>query len=605
MLLRLLACAMIPLLAVAAQDRRPTFVSVVDGAGGSAADAVVTLIGGDPHLAASLQDVDVVRVQADDRGRALPKLLAHLSYVAWAERDGVRSPVQGYFSAGALLDLVLQEPAATRAIDVQGLDAWAELGELRCVAMTMVPGTEQDLERDEQGRVLLPAMPFDSFEVRLADGTPLWRTLIGEGATIRVPPPQEVRVLAVDEAGQPLAGAHVVQRVGHVSSWRLDGLRGVGEERLRPLGKTDEQGRCVVRVPYDGDPLQRPRADMLLFVQAPGRPAVAGGVWLGSLYASDHRVRRIEGDELRFECRSVEPLVGSVPGAPKGTVAHLSAICKLYMSRGGHQNDPRVFTADVRANGSFVFDDVPAELHSCRLSLVPPTDSDWVAPVFAPEASRQLPPELRQRLEGPPLPFEFGTVSFEVLDARGGPARGAVAFVSSGEHRGVLLRDSLIRVPLDSRGSTSLRLVPGKWVVVVVTTDAFGARSFDVEGVDAQVELQLEPLASMVVTLRDRDGAPVEGARVRSRGTTTQGTSDPVDSILQGLQRTRHVHWSRLRTDGDGRVEVPFVPVNGVLQRLELRWEGGVSEEFALQAGAERELGPKSEPAPREAPRRR
>ena len=98
--------------------------------------------------------------------------------------------------------------------------------------------------------------------------------------------------------------------------------------------------------------------------------------------------------------------------------------------------------------------------------------------------------------------------------------------------------------------------------------------------------MQLQPLARAQVTLLDERGEPVKGARVRSRGTSTRGTNDPVRSTLQGLRVTTRTQWGALRTDEQGRVEVPFVPVEGVRQRVELTWDGGRSEEFELEAEA-------------------
>jgi hypothetical protein len=51
------------------------------------------------------------------------------------------------------------------------------------------------------------------------------------------------------------------------------------------------------------------------------------------------------------------------------------------------------------------------------------------------------------------------------------------------------------------------------------------------------------------------------------------------------------VHWQRLRTDEAGQVEIPFVPVVGVQQRVELRWDDGRSEEFALEADTKVTIG--------------
>ena len=63
---------------------------------------------------------------------------------------------------------------------------------------------------------------------------------------MHLPPPQSVRVRAVDADGNALAGAKVKHRVGRLSSWRLDGLRSVGEDCMRSLGVTDDDGLCVV-----------------------------------------------------------------------------------------------------------------------------------------------------------------------------------------------------------------------------------------------------------------------------------------------------------------------------------------------------------------------
>jgi len=156
--------------------------------------------------------------------------------------------------------------------------------------------------------------------------------------------------------------------------------------------------------------------------------------------------------------------------------------------------------------------------------------------------------------------------------------------VSSADRSGVLLRDSLLRVPLDERGQASLRMQPGNWVVVVVTDDGFGGEGLEVGEAGARLDMKLAPLAQTTVTLRDANGEAVVGAKVRSRGTTTRGTNDAVGSIMQGLRATTRMRWEGLRTDRDGRVVVPFVPVEGVRQRVELTWQGGRSEEFALVA---------------------
>lgn len=586
-------------LSAQAPDLRPTFGRVVSASGKPLADVVVTLVGGLPHLLPSLQDVHVVDVASDRRGRVVARLQPGLCYVAWAHGRkldrakpdalsdeqsiaAMHCEPQGFFAAGAMFELVCREQAFVASCTLTGDAAWQHLGALRFFAITPIPGTERELERNAAGAFALPGEPFERFEVRTSDGQPLWHTRIA--AELEMPPPSKVRVLAVDPDGKPLADAAVRHRVGRLLSWNFDGLRSVGQDRMRLLGTSDAQGFCDVEVPYVGNPLRKARDNLLLFVQPQGRPAVAGGVWNRSFYVGDHMVPRIEGDVLRFECPEAEPLRGALPEAPTGTVAHLAAICKLHLQRNNYVHDARVFTAVVGEQGQFAFDDLPAELRSSRLSFVPPTGSNWQPPVFAPEGQRELPDEVGRTVDAGSPPVTLSTVTLSIKDPFGGPARGAVAFVSSGDRTGVLMRDSLLRVALDERGSTKLRLVPGNWVCVVLTADGFCGHQIELGEGDEKVEISLQGLASMPVTLLDADGDPIEGATVRARGTSTRGTSDPVGSIMQGLRRASRMHWQRLRTDKDGKVAIAFVPVEGVTQRVELRWPNGHSEEFALLA---------------------
>jgi hypothetical protein len=585
---------------VSAQDRgvgqvfRPTFGRVVDASGDPLAGATVTLVGGLPHLLPALQDVHVTEVATDLKGRAMARLQPGLCYVAWVSGpviDGkiATSDVVGYFAAGAMFELTCREAHEVPTCTLTGENDWQHVGKLRYFAMTSRPGTEVELRRSPDGAFCLPGKPFNSFEVRLQDGQALWHAPLSDA--LHLPPPQSVRVRAVDLDGIAIAGAKVKHRVGRLSSWRLDGLRSVGQDRMRMLGVTDADGVCVVELPYATNPLKKSRADLLLFVEPEARPTVAGGVWNRAFYVSDRKVVKVEGDELLFKCAAIEPLRGVMPTAPPGTTAHLAAVCKLHLQRNSYLHDARVFTAEVGNDGTFAFADLPAELHSCRLSFLPPTGSKWQPPVFAPESRRQLPEQLQPLPDGEKQTLELASLELAVVDPTGGPARGAVAFLSSGDRSGILLRDSLLRVALDERGAASLQLVPGNWVVVVLTESGYCGVSLDLDEMSGKANVQLKPLALMNVTLKSSSGDPVVGARVRSRGTSTRGTNDPVNSILQGLRRTARVHWSQLRTNEEGQIEIPFVPVVGVEQRIELYWDSGRSAEFALEADTNLRVG--------------
>ncbi len=586
------ACAALPAQADNAEAvRRPTFARVEDEKGEPLANAVVTFAGCMPHLGITVGPKDVWQVQTDARGRAQAKLQPGLCYVAWAVGPAdaagraATSRVHGWFGAGSLLTLKCGEVQAPRRLPLSGVEAWQAKAPLRFVAWTSMPGNEIVLTPTAASELVLPMDPVQTIEVQAADGTPLYHVLATTSAVV-LPPPQTVRLRAKDEHGAPLALARVRQRVGRLQTWRQDSLGSVANDRWRELGVTDASGLCVIEVPYATNPLQKQSQDsLLLFVGAPGRPSVAGGVFNGALFVND-RKDKVDGDELPFTCKAVEPLAGDLGHVPAGTVVHLAGVCKMFMERTSYMHDARAFAVPVGADGKFVLEDVPAELHSCRLTLVPPEGSSRPLPMFASVLGRELPPELAT---GRSVLVAEGLADLKVqfLDANNGPARGLVAFLAPAGARGVLLRDSTIRFPLDGRGSAALRLAPGRWVVMAYSDAGTAAQVLELEAGDKNVVLAMKANPVMRVELRDANGKPVVGATVLARGTTTRGTNDPLQSILQNLRDLWVRRWTELRTDAAGRVEIPFVEVEGVTQRLGLLWDGGKTPDLTLEASAD------------------
>jgi hypothetical protein len=575
---------------------RPTFARVLDAAGESLAGAVVTFVGGLPHLMRECQEIHEVQVAADHRGRAIAKLLPDLCYVAWAsgpEVDGVStwSPVKGYFGAGAMLEIVCSRVRELTTCKLVGTQAWQHLAPLSYFAVTPIPGIERELESDGDMLVKIPEAASQSqgsafcwFEVRTADGQPLWSVPLRE--EVRLPPPRKVRIRAVDDSGRPLKGAKVLHRVGQLLSWRLDRLRSVGSDRMRRVGLTDDDGYCTIELPSDKALWGDADDNLMLFVEAEGRPKVAGGYWRGAFYADDHKVNQIKDNELVFTCRKAEPLQGRIAGAPQGTIAHLSAICKVHLSRTSYMHDARAFAVEVDKGGAFTFLDVPEDLHSCRVSFLPPTGSDWQPPIFAPESARELPIELKRESGAELQSLELVVADVSVTDPSGRPARGSVALVSSADRRGILMRDSLLRVALDQRGLVRLRVAPGNWVFVLITDSGYCGEVLELKTDGEKVHIVLQPLETMTVALTDRQGQPIAGARVESAGGSTRGTNDPVASILQGLTLDMESYWRFLRTDDEGKVSIPFVPIEGCTKRARLAWESRNSTPFTLEDGA-------------------
>ncbi len=570
--------------------RRATFVRVENAAGEPIAGAVVTFVGGAPHLGVAACPPEVREVQSDARGRVQCKLAPGLCYVAWAtvpaDANGrvAVSLAQGWFGAGSLIVLRCNEAVAPTTIPVVVDEGWAAHGPLQFVALMPTPGMALPIARDAEQRLVVPPGPVQMIEVRTAAGAPLLHVPTTV-EVVKVPPLQRVRVRVRDEQQAPLAGVVIRHRVGRVTSWRLDRLGGVPDDRWRELGATDADGVCTVEVPYATDPLRtRDSSNLLLFAGAPGRPEVAGGVMQSAMFVDDRKDLQFAGDELPFTLRRFAPLAGSLGRVPAGTTVHLAAVCKLSMDRNGYMHDPRSYVATVGPDGTFAFGEVPGELHSCRLSLVPPDGDSRRWPLFPARSGRELPPEVAAGAAGVLHSEGWADVAVQWIEPNGGPARGVVCFVVPANGANVLVRDAAVRVPLDARGAAALRLVPGRWAFVAHSAAGFGAEVLELAANERSATIAMQPYAMMRLELRDAAGAPITGARVVARGTTMRGTGDPLQSMLQSMRDQWLGQWNALRTDAEGRVQVPFASVEGVTQKLGFSWDGGTSEEVVLEA---------------------
>jgi len=298
----------------------------------------------------------------------------------------------------------------------------------------------------------------------------------------------------------------------------------------------------------------------------------------GAFYVDDRQTDSRPASPLTFTCRRAEPLAGRCGRMPAGTVAHLTAVCKLHIGDNGYTHDARSFVAPVAEDGSFAFDTLPADVHSSRLTLVAP--SGEALPLLPARSGRLLPEALAA------LPNAVCDVDLQVLDPTGGPARGAVVFLVPGDIDGVLVRDAVFRVPLDTRGAAAPRLAPGRWGFVAIAKEGWCGQSLELEPGQHEVKLEMQPMAIMEVRLRDAAGAPVAGARLQQRGSSGRGTSDPVQALMHdGHGRGASVaRWRNLRTDAEGTMRIPFMPSPGLRVRVMLVWDGGSTDPFDLEA---------------------
>ncbi|MCR9248180.1 MAG: hypothetical protein NXI31_24380 [bacterium] len=566
---------------VAPPRRQPTFVRVLDPDRAPVANATVTFAGGHGVFGERLSPADVQTVAADARGRARARLLPGLCYVVWAvtpaDENGqqlVAEPEQ-FFGAGSLLELRCRRVLQLRRA-LPGEAAWGPAESLRAVLLPPRPGGEIELTRDDAGRWLRPPFSAARFELRNAAGEPLWSaTSLDKG----VPPPCEVRVVVRDPDGQPIAGAVIRHRVAQRPSWAIGGLRELSLERLRRVGVTDAKGEATVVVPYRGDPTKAPAGWLMLHVEAPGHARIASGTNGRHFFVNDRRVESV-GERFEFVLPPVEPVYSAAGVVPPGTVGQLTATCKLRTRGNSYIHDVRTFVATADAAGRLSFDNVPDDVHSVRLAVLLPGQPEPVC--FCASTGRVLPPALRV----PVVPPEgrYGTVALRVIDASGGPARGEVATVVTADASGLLQRRSTARFGLDSRGRGRLGLEAGKWIAVVLSREGYGAKAFDVGAGIRDLELRLEPLANMKLVLRDQQGDPVAGARVRVEGSRTVHSVDQTDSALRQFALDMKGRWSALQTDAEGRLELPFLPIDSLTWRVRLTWPGGKTAEFPVEA---------------------
>jgi len=592
--------------------RMATFARVVDLAGQPVVGAEVTFAGGNPHLVEALMPVDVQVATSDERGRARADLLPGRCYVAWVHgpRDAEgQLPISrahepsDFFAAGALVELRcvrLSEPL--RRLAITGTEGWQADGPLRYFAMTPHPGLVTELEPDADGLIAKWTVANGAVEIRTADGQPLWSIAdggleVGHGQPhqhpVDVPPPQQVRVRAVDENGAAIAGA----TIRHRTSQRATFLRrpfqsaSVLQSRLREVGVTDAEGRATVVVPHASDPLREASGRMLLEVSAPGRATVVGGVWGRFVYVNGRRLPSFEGEELPFTLPAVEPVAAVAGLVPPGTRAQLVAACKLYTSPNQWQTDRRLFVTEVGADGRLQFDGVPPDVDSMRICLMPEAGGEPF--VCSSLTGRVTPPALLG--DSGPWSSRFARLRLQVLDASGGPARGAIACVMALPAATVLQRESVFRFPLDTTGRGGVKVTAGEWVAIVVTPVGYAAALFTAAGgEDVEVGLQLQPLARMKVVLRDRDGAAIVGARVRFARSRATGGPSPLDAALYAFERGVRQSWNQLETDAGGALTIPFLPTERIQNRVKLYWPGGVSVDFTVEVTDEPlELTPK------------
>src|SRR5262245_24124910 len=200
--------------AVAQGHAGKPLVGQVRGPDGPLAAASVTLVGIGSWFDPTLDSPDVVEVATDARGFFRANVRPGLPYAAFAagppDARGARSrsPVDGWFGAGATVTLVCGAADGPFPVAVQGLDAWAAHGPLlraahpACEGGMLLPFSIAN-PSETGGIAAWPAMPGGAVSIATATGRLLWlhTAPLGGADALALPPPRDLRCRVVDEKG--------------------------------------------------------------------------------------------------------------------------------------------------------------------------------------------------------------------------------------------------------------------------------------------------------------------------------------------------------------------------------------------------------------------
>lgn len=569
----------------------PTFVRVVDRDGQPLAGARITVVGAIPE--ADGVGGEAQHAVSDARGRATLRLRPDLCHVAWAvgpaDPSGAAAytPLQGFFAAGALVELRCGAPQPPQKLTIAGLAAWADRGPLTAHLLAWHPSADLELERDGDAWRVPPTPLVDAtlvggsaIEVRCG-GRPLHLfERYGGEPRLELPPPQRVVVRIVDEDGEPLPGAPFDRRLGTVWPWTLDGIGVAVRTRTAPLGVVDAAGSAVVEVPYPGNPLREPAGTNLQIVaRALGREQLSGGVFQAGVYVDDVQLTKSPGEVLQLTARRVADLAGRLDGLPAGTFAQLVFVAQVGVGNRGTVREQRSQTVPVAADGSFRFVGVPRTVASCRLLFWHPTRA-VPGPLLPTESGCRLPALAS---------LEVVPCQVRVVDALGNPARGGMLLLGPGERSNQSAGLWLARRPLDASGSADLLLPRGFVAVLAASAQGLGGGLLLVEP-GARLDLQVQPHQRMRLQFVDARGVPIAGARPSLGSRVLKGSGDPVGVLVQHhLTHVLH-RLTQGETDREGRLELVF-PADGLgIATIVLRSAVGTSPELRLEADSEEML---------------
>lgn len=602
------ACAAALLLAAApAQDRRALLGRVLDAAGQPLADATVTLVRSEPG-AIGLVDADTVTASSDRSGWFKANLLLGALYDGWVtgpEHDGLASVsgAQRALVAGGICELRCGEPVGHPTLQVDGLAAWHARDPLtfELFADERTP-LAVPLQLDQDGKAVLPILPRTrhALAVHVADGGLLAWLDFGEGGgavQLAIEPPVGVPVQALDEAGKPVAGASIRQRVCQIAMSGPFDVFGTPQRSMwRDLGSTGAEGKLVVQVPLLGDPFGDGQKPQLVLCAGKDGYTDSHSGWMGGPFRDG---LRLDDDgkvtQVEFVLHAADPAKGQLllaPGKPlAGVHVRLTAICKVARNN-GWSHLPRVFDVVTDAQGGYAVPQLPPDGYNLEILVATPAAlleplADGRRPV-RPALAPLLPQQNGHPAALPTIDLrETAEVALRVVDQTMGPARGAwgVAFALDGRQDYIpgALRPSFA---VDPAGRADLRLTAGRWLICCLGQDGFESTIVETSQPEPLLTIALRPLATMQLHVVDGDGKPIAGARIERVGRQSRGRAAPDDDLLQRLQDAVEGHLQgQQRSDTEGRLLVRVLPTDDDPGMVRVVGGSSRSETLSIEPG--------------------
>ncbi|MFK7743290.1 MAG: hypothetical protein AB8H80_23440 [Planctomycetota bacterium] len=592
----------------AGAQRRPLLGTFVDAKGQPLADATVygsyMPNGLAAHGAADAAVTDFVEAKTDARGRFRLSVYPCTPYQLWAchtkpDGDGgelvATSPLV-VAAAGELATLGIARPptdaaiirrSKPRRIRIVGVDKWQDvapltlrIGLLRLEKQAGGQHRAVGIAIGADGIAVLPPLP-DSITkcgIFAASGNlircasiPRRRTNAGDTGSsqvdeVRLYGPRTVPMIVTDASGAPVQGATIRQRLrvsGRGARSSLGHPRGVNERPYawRALGTTDAEGRLKAIISTFQDPFQNKEWQQLFFVAEKSGLCSSHSGFSQSPFFDGKAVDRKGCSEIRFTLRPQKPLVGQLKnrgGEPLANQPFAIDFGVPIQIKNGVLGESRRVAAVTDENGRFAIADAPLEFSRCRIELAGTLLGERIMPA---KLLRHTPPHFvaLHRLSKRPtndLNIDLGsmpTLQLQLLDADGGPTAGAsvrlISFASNDIDFTVVPC-----VATNSSGRLAMVVEPGQWLLLAYKDGAWAHATLDIEN-SQQMDLRLEPMASVRGRVVDGNGKPIAGARLAERGIKFQGGG----IINTKLQRITTDFNSRLMASTQSKADGTFV----------------------------------------------